>query len=165
MCNRVILFLASFALAFLPLVPPIPAAEKYPDRPIDFICTWGVGGGADQMARTIGKLAEKFLGVALPVSNIPGSSGNSGMANVLAAKADGYTVATYIADTLGTIPAGTARHKITRLRMDRPHSGRPILSVREDGLVRLRPIQDLLKYAKENPGKTEGGRHRVWNRR
>ena len=26
------------------------AQEKYPSRPIDFICTWGVGGGADQMA-------------------------------------------------------------------------------------------------------------------
>ena len=97
-----------FGLAILlaTLITPAWAAEKYPDRPIDFICTWGVGGGADQMARTVGKLAEKFLGVALPVSNVPGSSGNTGMANLLSAKADGYTIATYIADTLGTIPGG-----------------------------------------------------------
>lgn len=128
------------------------AAEKYPDRPIDFICTWGVGGGADQMARTIGKLAEKPLGVALPVSNIPGSSGNSGMANVLAAKADGYTVATYIADTLGTIPAGTARHKISDFEwIVRTQVAQSYLFVKMDSP--LKTIQDLFKYAKENPGK------------
>jgi tripartite-type tricarboxylate transporter receptor subunit TctC len=137
---------------FLVLVCPAWAAEKYPDRPIDFICTWGVGGGADQMARTIGKLSEKFLGVALPVSNIPGSSGNSGMANVLAAKADGYTIATYIADTLGTIPAGTARHKLADFEwIVRTQVAQSYLFVKTDSPFKT--IQDLLKYAKENPGK------------
>jgi tripartite-type tricarboxylate transporter receptor subunit TctC len=134
------------------LISPLSAAEKYPDRPIDFICTWGVGGGADQMARTIGKLAEKNLGVAIPVSNIPGSSGNTGMANLLAAKADGYTIATYIADTLGTIPAGTARHKVTDFEwIVRTQVAQSYLFVKEDSPFKT--IQDLLKYAKENPGK------------
>jgi tripartite-type tricarboxylate transporter receptor subunit TctC len=151
MFSRATRFLVFFFIVFM-LVSPSGAAEKYPDRPIDFICTWGVGGGADQMARTVGKLAEKFLGVALPVSNIPGSSGNSGMANVLAAKADGYTVATYIADTLGTIPAGTARHKITDFEwIVRTQVAQSYLFVKMDSP--LKTIQDLLKYAKENPGK------------
>jgi tripartite-type tricarboxylate transporter receptor subunit TctC len=131
---------------------PAWAAEKYPDRPIDFICTWGVGGGADQMARTIGRLAEKNLGVAMPVSNIPGASGNSGMASLLAAKTDGYTIATYIADTLGTIPAGTARHKITDMEwIVRTQVAQSYLFVKPDSPFKT--IQDLLKYAKENPGK------------
>lgn len=43
-----------FSALVLMLSIPVWAKEKYPDRPIDFICTWGVGGGADQMARTIG---------------------------------------------------------------------------------------------------------------
>ncbi len=151
MFRKAIKFPVFFFIVFM-LVSPSGAAEKYPDRPIDFICTWGVGGGADQMARTIGKLAEKFLGVALPVSNIPGSSGNSGMANVLAAKADGYTVATYIADTLGTIPAGTARHKTTDFEwIVRTQVAQSYLFVKMDSP--LKTIQDLLKYAKENPGK------------
>jgi tripartite-type tricarboxylate transporter receptor subunit TctC len=140
------------ATLVLALITPAFAAEKYPDRPIDFICTWGVGGGADQMARTMGKLAEKVLGVALPVSNIPGSSGNSGMANLLAAKADGYTIATYIADTLGTISAGTARHKITDFEwIVRTQVAQSYLFVKMDSPFKT--IQDLLKYAKENPGK------------
>jgi tripartite-type tricarboxylate transporter receptor subunit TctC len=141
-----------FSALVLMLSMPVWAKEKYPDRPIDFICTWGVGGGADQMARTMGKLAEKVLGVALPVSNIPGSSGNSGMANLLAAKADGYTIATYIADTLGTISAGTARHKITDFEwIVRTQVAQSYLFVKMDSPFKT--IQDLLKYAKENPGK------------
>lgn len=143
-----------FRLTVLALVlaTPAVAAEKYPDRPIDFICTWGVGGGADQMARTISRLTEKILGVAMPVSNIPGSSGNTGMANLLAAKADGYTIATYIADTLGTIPAGTARHKITDLEwITRTQVAQSYLFVKTGSPFKT--IQDLLNYAKENPGK------------
>jgi tripartite-type tricarboxylate transporter receptor subunit TctC len=102
----------------------------------------------------MGKLTEKFLGVALPVSNIPGSSGNSGMANLLAAKADGYTIATYIADTLGTIPAGTARHKITDFEwIVRTQVAQSYLFVKMDSPFKT--IQDLLKYAKENPGKVK----------
>jgi tripartite-type tricarboxylate transporter receptor subunit TctC len=144
-------FLMMIAVAF-----PIGAAEKYPDRPIDFICTWGVGGGADQMARTIGRLAEKPLGVALPVSNIPGSSGNTGLANLVAAKADGYTVAVYIADTLATISAGTSRYKISDFAwVVRTQVAPSFLFVKADSPFKT--IQDLLKYAKENPAKVKVG--------
>jgi len=71
------------ALASLLLVAAAAVAvaqEKYPSRPIDFIVTWGTGGGADGMAREIGALAQPILGVALPVSNVPGASGNTGLA-------------------------------------------------------------------------------------
>ncbi len=147
--NVIVFSLLLFAFA---MTSTASAQEKYPNRPIDFICTWGVGGGADQMARTISRLTEKILGVAMPVSNIPGSSGNTGMANLLAAKADGYTIATYIADTLGTIPAGTARHKITDLEwITRTQIAQSYLFVKTDGPFKT--IQDLLNYAKENPGK------------
>ena len=151
MFSRATRFLVFFFIVFM-LVSPSGAAEKYPNRPIDFICTWGVGGGADQMARVVGKLAEKYLGVALPVSNIPGSSGNTGMANVLSAKADGYTIATYIADTLGTVPLGTARHKISDFEwITRTQVASSFLFVKTDSPYKT--IQDLLKFAKENPGK------------
>ena len=140
------------ATLVLALITPAFAAEKYPDRPIDFICTWGVGGGADQMARTIGRQAEKLLGVALPVSNIPGSSGNTGLANLLAAKADGYTIAVYIADTLATISSGTSRYKITDFEwIVRSQVAQSYLFVKSDSPFKT--IQDLLQYAKENPGK------------
>jgi tripartite-type tricarboxylate transporter receptor subunit TctC len=135
---------------------PLWAADKYPDRPIDFIATWGVGGGADQMARTLGPLTEKILGVAIPVSNIPGASGNTGLANLLAARADGYTIAVYIADTLATISVGTSPYKITDLDwVVRTQVAPSFLFVKADGPFQT--IQDLLKYAKENPGKVRVG--------
>ena len=145
-----------FCLVFLTLVSPAWAKDKYPDRPIDFICTWGVGGGADQMARTVGRLAEPFLKVALPVSNIPGSSGNNGMANLLAGKADGYTIATFIADTLGTVPTGTARFKLSDLSfIVRTQVADSYLFVKQDSPFKT--IQDLLNFAKANPGKLKVG--------
>jgi tripartite-type tricarboxylate transporter receptor subunit TctC len=102
-------------LVLLLAAAPVVAQDKYPSRPIDFIVTWGTGGGADGMARELGSLAQPILGVALPVSNVPGASGNTGLAQVLNGKPDGYAIATYIADTLATIPAGLARHKIDDL--------------------------------------------------
>src|SRR5512145_1046117 len=87
------------------------AQERFPSRPIDVIVPWGTGGGADAMARQLGTLSQPHLGVALPISNVPGASGNTGLAQVLSGKPDGYTVAVYIADTLATIPTGLARHK------------------------------------------------------
>jgi hypothetical protein len=56
----------------LVLAGPAAGQEKYPTRPVDFIVTWGTGGGADAMARQIANLAQPTLGVALPVSNVPG---------------------------------------------------------------------------------------------
>ncbi|NWF55822.1 MAG: hypothetical protein HXY45_13615 [Syntrophaceae bacterium] len=144
--------IGSIFLLIIFFVSSLTAQEKYPNRPIDFLCTWGVGGGADQMARTIGHLAEKILGVALPVSNIPGSSGNTGLANLMAAKADGYTVATFIADTLGTFAAGTSRYKLSDLAfIVRTQVADSFLFVKTDSPYKN--IQDLLKYTKENPGK------------
>jgi tripartite-type tricarboxylate transporter receptor subunit TctC len=133
------------------------AQDKYPSRPIDFICTWGVGGGSDQMVRTLGKLTEPFLGVPLPVSNKPGASGNSGTTDLLAAKPDGYTIANYIADTLATLPAGTARYKLADIEwMARAQLMPSFLFVKADGPY-AGGIQDLLKAAKENPGKLKVG--------
>ncbi|MBI5967632.1 MAG: tripartite tricarboxylate transporter substrate binding protein, partial [Deltaproteobacteria bacterium] len=105
-----------------------------------------------QMARTIGHLAEKILGVAIPVSNIPGASGNTGLANLVAAKADGYTIATFIADTMYTFSAGTSRYKTSDFDfIVRTQVADSFLFVRTDSPFKT--IQDLLKYAKENPGK------------
>jgi tripartite-type tricarboxylate transporter receptor subunit TctC len=145
-----------FSILTLALISSALAMDKFPDRPVDFICTWGVGGGADQMARTIGQLAEKVLRVAMPVSNIPGASGNSGLANLLAAKADGHTVAVYIADTLATVSGGTSPYKISDFDwIVRTQVAPSFLFVKTDSPFKT--IQDLLKYAKENPGKVRVG--------
>jgi tripartite-type tricarboxylate transporter receptor subunit TctC len=104
------------------------------------------------MARQIGLLAQPSLGVALPVSNVPGASGNTGLAQLLNAKLDGYTIATYIQDTLMTIPMGLARHKVADLEwITRTQVADSFLFVKPDSAFKT--IQDLFKYAQANPGK------------
>ncbi|HJR05645.1 MAG TPA: tripartite tricarboxylate transporter substrate binding protein [Methylomirabilota bacterium] len=135
-------------------LPAAPAAaqEKYPSRPIDFVVTWGAGGGADAMARQLGSLSQPLLGVALPASNVPGASGNTGLAQVLSGKPDGYTLATYIQDTLMTLPMGLARYKVDDLEwITRTQVADSFLFVRADGPFKT--IQELFKHAEANPGK------------
>ena len=128
------------------------AQEKFPSRPIDFIVTWGTGGGADAMARTVGQHAQPILGVALPVSNVPGASGNSGLAQLMAARADGYTIATYIMDTLATIPMGLSKYTVDDFEwLVRTQVADSFFFVKTDSPYKT--IQELLRAAKENPSK------------
>ena len=90
--------------------------------------------------------------MAIPVSNVPGASGNTGMAQVLQAKADGYTIATYIQDTLMTIPMGLARHKVDDFEwLVRTQVADSFLFVKSDGP--FKGAHELLKHAQANPGK------------
>ena len=79
---------------------PVQAQERYPSRPIELIVPWGPGGGADQLARKIGPGLEKALKVSLPVINVAGATGQTGLNKMLTAPADGYSVSVFIADTL-----------------------------------------------------------------
>ncbi len=145
---------AVLVLALLAAARPAAASaqEKFPDRPIDVVVPWGTGGGADGMARELGSLAQPILGVELPVSNVPGASGNTGLAQVLTARADGYTIGVYIADTLATIPAGLARHRVDDFDwIVRAQVADSFLWVKADSPFRT--IQDLLGYARAHPGK------------
>ena len=84
------------------------AQEKYPSRPIEFIVPWGPGGGADQVARKSAQLMEKDLGASLPVINVPGATGQTGLNKMLTAPADGYTMSIMTGDTFGLLTdAGT----------------------------------------------------------
>ena len=91
----------TLALAALGVAAAFPAAaqEKFPSRPIEFIVPWGPGGGADQLARKMARLLEPELKVSVPVLNVPGATGGTGMTKMLAAPADGYSMQVYIADS------------------------------------------------------------------
>ena len=98
-----------FALLFVSVSWPVAAQEKYPSRPIEFIVPWGPGGGADQVARKAGKLMEEDLKVSFPVVNSPGATGNTGMAKLLAAQADGYAISIMTWDTYALLATSNTR--------------------------------------------------------
>ena len=85
------------------------AQERYPSRPIEFIVPWGPGGGADQVARKAGKIMEEDLKISFPVVNVPGATGNSGMAKLLAAQADGYSISVMTWDTYALLATSKTR--------------------------------------------------------
>lgn len=91
------LLLAGASLALSPALGW--SQERYPARPIDVIVPWGPGGGADQLARLTAKIVEPMLKTSLPVVNVPGATGATGMTKLLTDQADGYAMAVYIADT------------------------------------------------------------------
>ena len=93
-------FLASIAL--LGLIAPA-GAQDYPARPIEFVVPWGPGGGADQVARKAAKLMEPMLKVSLPVINVAGATGVTGLNKMLTAEADGYTMSVMTGDTFGLL--------------------------------------------------------------
>jgi tripartite-type tricarboxylate transporter receptor subunit TctC len=87
-------------------------AAGYPERPVEFIVPWGPGGGADQLARLVGKLMEPMVGQGVPVVNVPGGTGATGMAKLMSAPADGYSMAVYIADSHALLAGKDARWKM-----------------------------------------------------
>ena len=93
-------FLASIALVVL--VTPA-YAQDYPSRPIEFIVPWGPGGGADQVARKAAKIMEPTLKVSIPVINVAGATGVTGLNKMLTAEPDGYTMSIMTGDTFGML--------------------------------------------------------------
>lgn len=93
----------------------VQAQEKYPTRPIEFIVPWGPGGGADQVARKSSQLMEKDLKVSLPVINVPGATGQTGLNKMLTAAADGYTISVMTGDTFALLTDPSTKWKLEDL--------------------------------------------------
>ena len=89
----VFLMLTGVSFSWTP--PKIDKPAKfadYPKRPIDFICGWGVGGGAGTLSRKLAELADKYYGIKMVVSNMPGAGGAKGLEYAMRQPADGYTI-------------------------------------------------------------------------
>lgn len=128
------------------------ADDKFPTRPIEMIVPWGPGGGADQLARQVGKLAEPMFGQGVPVVNVPGGTGATGMAKLLAAPADGYSAAIYIADAHALLAGPNPRWQLSDITPAAVMIQAPsFIFVAQDS--RFKTWADFEKEAKANPNK------------
>jgi tripartite-type tricarboxylate transporter receptor subunit TctC len=84
-------------------------------RPVDLVVPFGPGGGADQVARSAAAAMEKVIGQQIPVVNVPGATGSTGMTKMLSGR-PGESMAILIQDTLTTVPAGGASFQLDELR-------------------------------------------------
>ncbi|TCT03399.1 Bug family tripartite tricarboxylate transporter substrate binding protein [Paralcaligenes ureilyticus] len=74
------------------IVVPGMAAGSYPDHPIRLIVTSAPGSGLDLVARAIGPDLGAALKQSIVVENKAGAAGIPGTRDIVASKADGYTL-------------------------------------------------------------------------
>jgi tripartite-type tricarboxylate transporter receptor subunit TctC len=152
--RRSLLAGAVAALALVSWALPA-AAQTYPSRPVTLIVPWGAGGGTDATARIIGTLLEKEIGQPVNVVNRVGGSGVVGHSAIAQAAPDGYTI--------GMGPVGAlaiTRHMVAKLPYDIERDFQPIALVSRGHLLLatapmlpVRNVQELIDYARNNPGK------------
>src|SRR5512132_3371830 len=141
------------AVALLAVAAGAAAQEKkFPARPVDMIVNFGPGGGADGLGRTVAKLAEPVLGVPVPVANVAGASGNAGLAKVLSATPDGYTIGTMTGLTIAAWISGVGNMKVSDFAVISVSQSSPSMLFAPQG-SKIQSYKQLLEMAKASPGK------------
>ncbi len=105
--------LRSFAgLLVAGMIVAAAPARAFPDRPVNMIVPWGVGGGGDRVGRVVAGLMSAKLGVSVPVINVTGAASQVGLNKVLGEPADGYTIIEITSDSYILFAAANAKFKV-----------------------------------------------------
>src|SRR5262249_11496736 len=78
--------------AGLPAGVPIAKAQTYPARPVRLIVGFPAGGGADIVARILGRWLSERLGQEVIIENKPGANTSNAAQTVVNSPSDGYTL-------------------------------------------------------------------------
>lgn len=153
---RVVALLTTAVSAILPLAAA--RADTYPARAITMIIPWPAGGSSDLALRALGDSAAKHLGQPFIFDNKPGASGTLGPATMAAgAKPDGYTIA-QMPITMMRLPlmqrvTWNAEKDFTYI----VHLTGYTFGVTTKADGPFKSWDDVVKHAKENPGKVSYG--------
>ena len=131
------------------------AFAQYPDKPLRFIVPQAPGSATDTVSRILAPEMSKALGQPVVVDNRPGGALTIGIDLVAKAPPDGYTIG------MGPIGAlAITRHMVAKLPYDIERDLQPVALVsRGHLLLAVSPslpvgsVQELIAYAKHNPGK------------
>ncbi len=151
-----------FALALAGIVTLLAApapAQDYPTKQITLIAPWPAGGAVDALCRAVAQPLSERLGKPVVVENRPGAGSVIGTAAGAKAAADGYTLVMAGSGSLAI--ASTMYKKLPYEPLkDLTHialGGKiPFILVVHPSLP-VKTVADLVKYAKENPGKLSFG--------
>ena len=146
---------AALAVAMVCVLPlsAVAQADKYPTRPVRMLVPFAPGGGTDITARLIASNATAAFGQQVIVDNRAGGGGTIGAEMAVRAAPDGYTVI-MVSGSYGTNAA------LYSLPYDPVKDIQAIVMIGDTGFVlALHPgvpaksVQELITYAKSNPGK------------
>ena len=147
LCLLVLLLLA---------VPWTATAEDYPDREIELMVPWSVGGSTDTVFRTLITVLPKHLKAPVIIVNRPGGGAVPGYTEAMTKKNDGYYFLAWATPT------------ITKTHMTKTPYGAdtfaPVINIVKAPIWILVPadspyqsLKDLLDDAKARPGKVNLG--------
>jgi tripartite-type tricarboxylate transporter receptor subunit TctC len=138
--------IAAAALAF---AATLAFAQGFPARTVTIVVPFPPAGGADTLARMLAPRLAAIWGQSVVVENRPGASGRIGTEQVANAAADGHTLV--MAST-----AAITEKNIGKLAPVALVSAEPYVVV-VNASVPVRNIDELIAYAKANPGKLRFG--------
>ena len=143
-----------FILALLVVALAVSCAYAWaPKKNVTVIVAYKAGSGTDNTARVLSKFATATVGRTLVIQNLEGGSGSIGWTSLSMARPDGYTIGFVNLPTLcSNIVEQLGDYKIDDFV--------PICNhVNETSLVMVakdspfNTLQELVAFAKENPGK------------
>ncbi len=127
------------------------ASAAFPERQIEIIVPFGVGGGSDVAARAVAEGLKPLLKVPLVITNMPGGAATKGMLHVAQQPADGYMVLAVTTSHLIDAVSPKTRAHILR-------DFDPIMRIQWDTTAvfvsaesKFKTIKDLVDYGKQNP--------------
>jgi tripartite-type tricarboxylate transporter receptor subunit TctC len=146
-------------LAVVLLAPLLALAQAYPTKPVKLIIPFPAGGPSDIFGRGLAQGMSAELGQQVYVENIAGVGGVLGVDRAVKSPPDGYTVGLNSGSTLSIAPYSFAKlpydvkkdFALITLVVRVPE----VLAVHPS--VPARTLQELVAYAKANPGKINFG--------
>ncbi|WP_441241446.1 Bug family tripartite tricarboxylate transporter substrate binding protein [Tardiphaga sp. 768_D3_N2_1] len=158
---RHLLRAAHFALGAIFLTNAVPVAQArsgYPTKPIRVIVPFAAGGVADITIRIVAEKLGDNLGQRLVIENMPGAGGVVAARAVLSSQPDGYTLALLSNGTAVSVPL------FKSLPFDPVKNFAPISSIGFFDFIvgtntnsQHKTLADVIKFARDNPGKLNVG--------
>jgi tripartite-type tricarboxylate transporter receptor subunit TctC len=146
---------AALATAALPLVA---ASQAFPTKPIRMIVAYPPGGATDIVARAMTPKAQEVLGQPVLIENQGGAGGKIGAQAVARAAPDGYTILLTVAGShiLSLFEKDT---NFNALKDFTPitQAVETVLCIASNPAVGPKTMQELVDYAKKNPGQLPYG--------
>ncbi|HTP97403.1 MAG TPA: tripartite tricarboxylate transporter substrate binding protein [Burkholderiales bacterium] len=149
-----IALLACACMALAPL-PVRAQAQDWPTRPVRVIVPFPAGGPADVLGRMIAARFTEALGQQFVIDNRGGANGNIGAGLLARAPADGYTI---MFATTGPLALNKLMYRSAAFDPTRDFApiilfGEVPLIVVANPALPVKTLQELVAYARANPGK------------
>ncbi|MBC7802311.1 MAG: tripartite tricarboxylate transporter substrate binding protein [Candidatus Parcubacteria bacterium] len=143
-------FLLAAALLFA-----APSFAQFPNKPVRIVVPFPAGSATDTITRILGQSVSAAVGQPVVVDNKVGADGAIAGAEVAKAAPDGYTLLMATNSPMAAVPAMKKQQPYDPVADFTPITdiGRYTFFLYVNAGVPVRSFQELVSYAKANPGK------------